>query len=45
MRAGPVAGSPAPWIFSGGIAARRRPGAGDTVLVEDDAGRALGWGA
>ncbi|MCB1000916.1 MAG: class I SAM-dependent rRNA methyltransferase [Acidimicrobiales bacterium] len=35
-----------PWIFSGGIAGvEGRPGAGDTVLVEDDAGRALGWGA
>ncbi len=35
-----------PWVFSGGIeAVEGRPGRGDTVLVEDDAGRPLGWGA
>ena len=35
-----------PWVFSGGVAdVEGRPGVGDTVLVETDAGQPLGWGA
>ncbi|MFN8024138.1 MAG: class I SAM-dependent rRNA methyltransferase [Acidimicrobiales bacterium] len=35
-----------PWVFSGAVAdVEGRPGVGDTVLVETDAGQPLGWGA
>lgn len=35
-----------PWVFSGAVAeVEGRPAPGDTVLVEDDAGHPLGWGA